>query len=107
MASIDTRTDWAEQEAYWRTNYKHRPYFESGQSFDVFAPAYRFGYEATDRYHGRNWDDVEFDLRRDWDRYKDRGKYLVGTDQSGSEGRVGIASQGNGTDALHRAAKRG
>jgi len=74
MAITHTRADWATEEAYWRENFMHRPYFETGKNFDFFAPAYRFGYEASERYRGRKWNDVEFDLRRDWDRYKDRGK---------------------------------
>ena len=30
------------------------------------APAYRTGYEGRVKYHGRAWDDVEDDLRKDY-----------------------------------------
>jgi hypothetical protein len=69
-----TRTDWKTEDAYWRENYKRRPYFESGRDYEYYSPAYRFGYDATDRYPGKQWHDVEPDLRRDWDRYEHRGQ---------------------------------
>ena len=68
-----TQHDWASEETYWRENYKRRPYFESSRDYDFYGPAYRFGYDATERYPDKQWHDVEHDLRRDWDRYEDRG----------------------------------
>lgn len=63
-----------EEDAYWRDNHKSRPYFQSGRSYDDYAPAYRYGWESASRpeYHGRRFDDVESDLSRGWD--KVRGK---------------------------------
>src|SRR5205823_2884490 len=46
----------------WQSNYA-----SSGGSYDDYAPAYRYGSEARSKYQGRNWDDVESDLRSDWD----------------------------------------
>ena len=74
MTDIGRRSDWTTEEAYWRENYRGRPYVQPGQDYDFYRPAYRFGYEATDRYQGKNWNDVEANLRRDWDRYEDRGQ---------------------------------
>jgi hypothetical protein len=74
MAQTGARNAWAEEESYWRQNYRNRPYVREGEGFDVFGPAYRFGYEASDRYHGKSWNDVEADLGRDWDRYENRGQ---------------------------------
>ena len=68
------RTDWANEETYWRNNFRQRPYVAAGQSYDSFGPAYRFGYEATGRYRGKSWRDVESDLGRDWTRYEHRGQ---------------------------------
>jgi hypothetical protein len=73
MAQTGARKAWAEEESYWRQNYRNRPYAQ-GQDYDAFAPAYRFGYEASDRYQGKSWNDVEADLSRDWDRYENRGQ---------------------------------
>jgi hypothetical protein len=74
MANTETRTDWKTEDAYWRENYTRRPYFETGRDYEFYSPAYRFGYDATDRYSGKQWNDVEPDLRRDWDRYEHRGQ---------------------------------
>lgn len=48
----------------WQTNYA-----SLGGTYDDYAPAYRYGNEMRRdaRYQGRNWDDVESDLRSDWD----------------------------------------
>src|SRR5262245_14221234 len=74
MADIGMRTDWDTENAYWRENYKRRPYVEAGRDYDYYSPAYRFGYDASERYRGRDWNDVERDLERDWDRYDSRGQ---------------------------------
>jgi len=53
------------EDAYWRENYKTRPYV-SGEAYDEFAPAYRYGVSSYSAYPGRTFDDIEPDLRRDW-----------------------------------------
>ena len=73
MANAASRS-WTDEETYWRQNYKNRPYAGQGQSYETFDPAYRFGYDASDRYRGKSWDDVESDLGRDWDSYENRGQ---------------------------------
>jgi uncharacterized protein (TIGR02271 family) len=55
----------------WQTNYA-----SLGGAYDDYAPAYRYGNEMRrdTRYQGRDWDDVESDLRSDWDtRYGSSG----------------------------------
>jgi uncharacterized protein (TIGR02271 family) len=55
----------------WQTNYA-----SLGGTYDDYAPAYRYGNEMRrdPRYQGRDWDDVESDLRSDWDtRYGSSG----------------------------------
>jgi len=74
MANTNTRNDWTDEDTYWQQNYRNRPYFRQDQSYDVYQPGYRFGYESANRYQDRNWDDVESDLSRDWDRYEHRGQ---------------------------------
>ena len=68
----DRDFNWDDEDAYWRTNYRTRPYGSSGD-YDRFRPGYRFGYESASRYHGREWNDVESDLRSSWDKYEYRG----------------------------------
>jgi hypothetical protein len=63
------------EEEYWRTNYSSRPYVETGSSYDTYRPAYQYGWESYTKYGGRKFDEVEPDLRRDWER-SDRSRNL-------------------------------
>jgi hypothetical protein len=54
------------EDAYWRDNYASRPY-ATGASFEDYRPAYGYGTDAFTRYPGRTFDEIEPDLRRDWD----------------------------------------
>jgi len=74
MANNNTRFNWADEDVYWRDNYRTRPYAASGErNYDYFQPAYRFGFESAARYPSRNWEDVESDLSRGWNTYEHRG----------------------------------
>jgi uncharacterized protein (TIGR02271 family) len=50
--------------SHWQSNYS-----TFGGTYDDYAPAYRYGSEmrGSDRYRGRQWNDVESDLRSDWE----------------------------------------
>jgi hypothetical protein len=56
---------------YWVQNYKNEPYYKRGRKFDDYEGAYRTGYEGYSRYGDRNWDEVEADLQREYE--KNRG----------------------------------
>jgi hypothetical protein len=67
-------TEWSEHDAYWRANYRGRPYASSGNmDYTVFQPGYRYGYDAANRYEGRSWSEVESDLATGWDSFEQRG----------------------------------
>jgi uncharacterized protein (TIGR02271 family) len=51
---------------YYRKHYTSN-YASAGGSFDDYAPAYSYGSDMRRQYSGRNWDDVESDLRTNWD----------------------------------------
>jgi len=53
----------------FRRDYDTR-YASSGVPYDTVAPAYDYGYRSASdpRYKGRNWSDVENDLRTDYER---------------------------------------
>ena len=53
------------EDAYWRKNYKDRPY-AGDTSYDDFGPAYRYGVDAFGLYPGRSFDEAEADLSRSW-----------------------------------------
>jgi hypothetical protein len=55
-----------DDDTYYRNDWESK-YTTSGGSYDDYAPAYRYGTESRSKYKGRNWDDVESDLRSDWD----------------------------------------
>ena len=54
------------EEAYWRENYRSRPYYKADRNYDYYAPAYRTGWEARGRYQGQKWDQVESKLEMEW-----------------------------------------
>jgi len=71
--------------ADFRRDYETR-YASTGVPYDTIAPAYEYGYRSANdpRYRGRNWSEVESDLRTDyarnqpgssWERMKDAVRY--------------------------------
>ena len=60
------------EDAYWRENYKGRPYVRDGSTYDDYGPAYGYGVNSYSRYPGRRFDEVEPDLAEDWE--TSRGK---------------------------------
>ena len=59
------------EDAYWRSNYADRPYVESGSKYEDYGPAYAYGVDSSTRFGDRDFDDIESDLSRDWE--KSRG----------------------------------
>lgn len=71
----DKITPDTDSDSAYRSHYDSN-YASSGSSYDDYAPAYRYGTEmrSNDLYRNRNWNDVESDLRSDWDtRYSRNG----------------------------------
>ena len=64
---VDTR-GWDNARSDYRTRWQQR-YDSSGERWEDYEPAYRYGHEmrSNPRYRGRNWDEVEPELRRDWE----------------------------------------
>jgi hypothetical protein len=58
-----------EEDAYWRENYRTRPYANESRGYEDYQPAYRYGWESKGRYGDRKWDEVEPELGRNWDDY--------------------------------------
>lgn len=68
------------EEGYWRANYASRPYVKSGSSFDEYGPAYRYGVDSYGRSNGRTFEQVEPELKRDWE--KSRGSSHLSWDKA-------------------------
>lgn len=64
--SVAEAIDPTVEEAYWRDNFKSRPYAENATSFDDYGPAYGYGVSSYAKYPGRRFDEVEADLSRNW-----------------------------------------
>ena len=65
--------DWGAEETYWQDTWHTRPYATADRDFDHYRPGYRYGFESAHEHRGRQWDDVESDLRTGWDKYEHRG----------------------------------
>jgi hypothetical protein len=60
---------------YWSKEYTARPYYENGMTYENdYAPAYRHGWESRSRYTGRKFDEVETDLKSDWEKTKAKSR---------------------------------
>jgi hypothetical protein len=66
----DSDSDDSYYRSHWSSNYA-----SSGDTYNDYDPAYRYGSQMRNdsRYSGRQWDDVESDLRSDWDTRYSKG----------------------------------
>jgi uncharacterized protein (TIGR02284 family) len=73
------------EEAFWRENYDKEPYYESGRSFDDYAPAYRLGLSGRQRYEDQ-WTAVEPRLAPEWE--SNRGNSTLQWDRASHASRA-------------------
>lgn len=61
-----------EEETYWRSEYKTRPYATTGKDYEYYGPAFQYGWESASRPNtaARNFEDVEPELERGWPKYR-------------------------------------
>ena len=59
-------TNRGNDENYCLENFASRPYVKRDRGLDFYGPANEVGTEAATRHRGRQWDEVEADLSRDW-----------------------------------------
>ena len=57
------------EDAYWRENYRTRPYADANRSYEDYQPAYRYGWESRAQQGNKRWEDVEPELGRNWNDY--------------------------------------
>lgn len=55
-----------QDDSYYRSHFQSN-YSTAGGSYDDYAPAYTYGSQMRSQYSGRQWDDVETNLRTDWE----------------------------------------
>jgi hypothetical protein len=56
------------EEKYWRENHPSQPWAEKDATYEHYAPAYRTGYEGAMKYVGKDYDEIEMDLARDYEK---------------------------------------
>jgi hypothetical protein len=64
--AVAERINPTEEDAYWQANYRTRPYATGQTDYNVYRPAYRYGWETRGTYPGRQFEDVEPELRAGW-----------------------------------------
>lgn len=52
---------------YWQQQYQSEPYYNQARNFGDYEPAYRLGTEGRSRYAGQRFEDVEGDLRGEYE----------------------------------------
>lgn len=69
-----TSSEWAPYADDFRTDFERR-YAGRGMRYEDYEPAYRWGFENAETYTGREWDETEPELRRDWERSNPGGEW--------------------------------
>lgn len=54
------------EDAYWRENYASCPYVAKDSNYDLYQPAYRYGWESRGRYADNKFEEIEPTLANDW-----------------------------------------
>jgi hypothetical protein len=65
---------------YWQQQYRNEPYYNQARNFGDYEPAYRLGSESRGRYAGQRFEDVEGDLRGEYE--ASRGDSQLGWDEA-------------------------
>ena len=67
-------TDPAAEDAYWQTNFRSRPYVAPDENYELYRPAYQYGWESQQRHASRSFDEAEPELSREWESREARAK---------------------------------
>jgi len=62
--------DAAAEDQHWAAHYSGTSYVKPGANYKTYRTAYRYGWEASQRYPGRSFDAGEPVLKRMWDKYR-------------------------------------
>jgi phage tail tape-measure protein len=64
--AVEEQFDPTAEDAYWRANYRNRPYVEKNAEYEAYRPAYQYGWESRRQYRDRAFDDLEPTLESGW-----------------------------------------
>jgi hypothetical protein len=63
------------EDAYWKEHHQTRSYYKPGMSYkDDYLPAYRYGWEARGTNAGRDYSELEPELRKNWTTSRSRSR---------------------------------
>jgi hypothetical protein len=62
--------DPTEEAAYWREQYRSRPYVDVNRPYSDYESAYRYGWESRSAYPRARWEEVEPRLGEGWNRVR-------------------------------------
>ena len=65
---IAEKIDPTVEEAHWSSNYQKEPYYNRQYTYADYHPGYRTGWEGRGRYQGKTFDEVEAELKADYER---------------------------------------
>ncbi len=73
FGAVTDQNTWDSEATYWRNSWRSRPYAQADRDYGYYEPGYRYGVDSANKYRGKQWNDVESDLRGGWDKYEHRG----------------------------------
>ncbi len=62
--------DLTAEEKYWREHHEEQPHAKEGTSYEHFAPAYRVGAEAAEKYPGKDFHEIEDAIALDYEKHQ-------------------------------------
>ncbi len=62
--------DLTAEEKYWQEHHHTQPHATEGTTFEHYAPAYRVGAEAAEKYPGKEFHEIEDSLALDYEKHQ-------------------------------------
>jgi len=59
---------------YWSKQFRSRPYATKKTTYETYRPAYEHGTTMSTKYAGKSFEEVEADMRAEWERLHAHGK---------------------------------
>ena len=59
-----------EYNSHFESNYQAAPYYQAGNEWKDYQPAYKYGYDTYGQYQGQRFEDVETNLEQNWNATK-------------------------------------
>ena len=71
---VTSRVNANEEHAFWRNEFRNRPYFTPGTPYDQYGPAFQYGWVSFANHMGKTFFEVEPQLGRDWENRRGQSK---------------------------------